>query len=112
MVSSRVKSKSAARSSNKVTIKIITQEPDSLIGVKTSRVYSQIARMSRDPRKQTERAFLITVLEESSVTTTVNGKTVKKDPPFVAMKAADVNKCFGRQVEKLPDASFFHLSKA
>ena len=83
MVSSRVKSKSAACPSNKITIKVIAQNPDSLIGVKTSRVYSQIARMSRDPRKQTERAFLITVLEESSVTTIVNGKTVKKDPPFV-----------------------------
>lgn len=112
MVSSRVKSKSAACPSNKITIKVIAQNPDSLIGVKTSRVYSQIARMSRDPRKQTERAFLITVLEESSVTTIVNGKTVKKDPPFVAMKAADVNKCFGKQVEKLPSASFIHLSKA
>lgn len=109
MVSSKVKSKAVIRPENRITIKVITQDPDKLIGVKTTRVYSQIARMGRDPRKQTERALLISVLEKSSINLKVDGRIIKKDPPFVTMKAADVKRCFGRQVEKLADTSFFNV---
>ena len=109
MVSSKVKSKAVIRPENRITIKVITQDPDKLIGVKTTRVYSQIARMGRDPRKQTERALLISILEKSSINLKVDGRIIKKDPPFVTMKAADVKRCFGRQVEKLTDTSFFNV---
>lgn len=112
MVSSKVKSKAVIHPENRITMKVITQNPDKLIGVKTIRVYSQIARIGRDPRKQTERALLISVLEKSSVDLKVDGKIIKKDPPFVTMKAADVKRCFGRQVEKLTDTSFFNLEHA
>ena len=104
------KLKAVACQENKITMKVINQNPDELIGVKTTRVYSQIARMSRDPQKQTERVFLITVLEESSVKSIVRGRVVKKDPPFITMKAADIKRCFGRQLERLPDSSFFNMS--
>ncbi len=111
MILSRTGLKFAVREGNTVTIKVLAQNPDELIGVKTIRIYSQIARMGRDPYKQTERGILIGALEDARVSLTVNGKTVKHDPPFVVMKANDVTKCFGRQLDKLPETSFFYVSE-
>ena len=111
MVLSRTGLKSVVRVGNTVTIKVLAQNPDELIGVKTTRVYSQIARMGRAPYKQTERSILIGALEDARVRLTVNGREVKRDPPFVVMKAHDVTKCFGRQLENLPETSFFFVSE-
>lgn len=91
-------------------IQVISQKPDQLIGVKTSRVYSQIARVSRDSRMQLEKVILVDALEQSRIQVIVNGKTVKKDPPFIKMTAQNVKKCFGKQVEKLPKESFVKLT--
>lgn len=109
MVSSSTKYKSDISHGEIADIQVISQNPEQLIGVRTSRVYSQIARISRDSRMQSEKAILVTVLEQSRIEITMNGKIVKKDPAFIKMTAHDVKKCFGKQVKKLPKESFFKL---
>lgn len=110
MVSCRLKSKSI-RSTEQSNLRSMLSNSNELIGVKTSRVYSQIARMGRNPGKQTERAILIDALERAILITTINGRDIKKDPPYITLTAQDVERCFGRQLEKLPGSSFFLLSE-
>ena len=86
-----------------------THTPDNLIGVKTTRVYSQIARMGRDPRKKAEHTFLINILEDASVQTSTNGKIKKIDPPFVVIKVREATKYFEQRTKDLQGSSFFCL---
>lgn len=82
-----------------------------MIGVKTNRVYSQIARTGRNPHKNTEHAILISALEHASEVKRINGETVKIYPVYVPMKAKEIQLCFGRRIEQMPDSSFIVLSK-
>ena len=86
---------------------IAESNPERLIGVNTNRVYSQIARMGRNPDKQEAQAILISALEDAIVKIEIDGKTVKKDPPFVPVKAYDLKNCFGKQLKKLSESSVF-----
>ena len=82
--------------------KIISESrPEKVYYIRTKRVYSQIARTSRNPKKKTECQTLIAALENASIVVIENGRQVKKDPPFVPMKAESVVKCFGKQIERL-----------
>ena len=80
-----------------------------MIGVKTNRVYSQIARTGRNPHKNTEHAILISALEHASEVKRINGETVKIYPVYVPMKAKEIQLCFGRRIEQMPDSSFIVL---
>lgn len=108
MVSS--KSRSRVRSNDSIIRVIAENNPKQLIGIKTSRVYSQIARMGRNPNKLTERALLISALEDASIKVRVNGRIIKKDPPYVPMKVDDIKLCFGKQFDRLPEASLVQLT--
>lgn len=110
MISSKTKSNIATHNGSRADNQAILQDPETLVGVKTTRVYSQIARMSRCPHKQAERALLIAALEGSSIKSTINGKTIKKDPPFVTMKALDVKRCFGHRAGKFTGVFFVNIS--
>ena len=110
MVSHQVKLKTPKRALNNITIKSISEfDPNHLIGIKTSRVYSQIARISRHPNKQTEKALLISALDRACIKSNVNGKIIKKDPPYGPMTADQIKLCFGGQVDRLPASSFIQL---
>lgn len=110
MVSQQVRLKTPKHVPETITIKTISDfDPNHLIGIKTSRVYSQIARISRHPNKQNEKALLITALESACIKSIVNGKIVKRDPPYVPMTADQIRLCFGRHVDRLPASSFVKL---
>ena len=109
MIQSGIKSKSRIHAGNTVRPGAILENPDKLIGVKTTRIYSQIARVGRNPNKQTEKAILVAALERSRVEIVVDGKTVKKDPAFVVMKAHMVGRCFGKQIKILHENALVHI---
>lgn len=86
--------------------KTIENNPEQLIGIKSNRVYSQIARTGRNPHKRVERAILISALEQASEVKGVNGKKVRVNPLYVPMKAKEIQLCFGKRVEQMPESSF------
>lgn len=85
--------------------------PDQIIGVKTNRIYSQIARVGRNPKKKDEIKILISALDNACEYIEVGNRTVRKEPLFIPMKAKDVVFCFGNQVDKWPNTSFIELVK-
>lgn len=90
-------------------VQITEQHPEQIVGIKTSRVYSQIARMSRASNKQAEKAILIAALESARVNVNMGGQTVKLDPQYVPMRVDQVKACFGLRAQKLPYNSFVHI---
>ena len=90
----------------------IENNPEQLIGIKSNRVYSQIARTGRNPQKSTEQAILISALEHASEVKRINGETVRINPVYVPMKAKEIQLCFGRRIEQMPDSSFFVFEKS
>lgn len=104
----RVKSNSKKRCTIKIKL-IAEQHPEQLIGIKTSRVYSQIAHMSRATNKQAEKALLISALEDARIKVNIDGQKIRKDPPYVPMRADQIKLCFGLRAEKLPYDSFIHI---
>ena len=112
MVSTKSRTRVRTSSKNSSIIRTITDsKPEQVIGIKTSRVFSQIARMGRNPKKRKERALLISSLENASVTVHENGQIIKKYPLYVPMKAYDVMLCFGKQLERMPEASLVQIVK-
>ena len=92
---------------NRLVIKkTIENNPEQLIGIKSNRVYSQIARTGRSPQKSTERAILISALEQASEVKGVDGKSIRVNPVYVPMKAKEIQLCFGKRVEQMPNSSF------
>ncbi len=93
-----------------IEIKAIAENnPEQLVGIKTIRVYSQIARMSRINNKPKEKAMLISALEDARVRINMGGKETKKDPRYIPMKASEVKLCFGSRVDKLHGDSFVYI---
>ena len=90
-------------------VQVVSQKPDQLIGVRTSRIYSQIARISCNSHMQSEKAILVDTLEQSKIQVFINGRSVRKDPPFIKMTAQNIKRCFGKQVDKLPRKTFIKL---
>ena len=110
MVSLKTKVKSSSKKRGEIKIvQIAEQNPDQIIGIKTCRVYSQIARMSRVSNKHTEKVLLISALEDARIKVNVGGQTIRKDPPYVPMRAEHIKLCFGSRVDKLPYDSFVHI---
>ena len=92
---------------NRLVIKkAIENNPEQLIGIKSNRVYSQIARTGRSPQKSKERAILISALEQASEVKGVDGKRIRVNPVYVPMKAKEIQLCFGKRVEQMPNSSF------
>lgn len=107
MAYSKTKTKPGVKSQDKIMISGIAEKnPEQLIGIKTSRVYSQIARVGRAPNQQKKRNMLISALENARIVITVDGHTIKKDPKYVPMSADMIEYCFGKQIEKMPRASY------
>lgn len=77
------------------------KNPDQLVDVRTSSVYSQIARVGRYPAKARERAILVGALTSARKTQKFNGSVVIIEPKYIPMKAKDVVICFGDKVERL-----------
>lgn len=80
---------------------VAKKNPDQLIDVRTSSVYSQIARVGRQPAKTKERAILVGALNSARKLQKVNGTVVITEPKYIPMKAKDVVICFGDKVERL-----------
>lgn len=97
MSTSKLKTNATPNKKVQTSIKPMLKDPETPVHIKTIRVYSQIARISKNPNKQEERTLLIKMLEDSRINVTVNGKTISKDPPFITMKAQDVKRCFNIQ---------------
>lgn len=72
-----------------------------IVTIKTSRVYSQIARMGRQPNKIIEKMVLINALERASTKMEISGRLVSMDPPYVEMESTDIKRCFGRRVDRI-----------
>lgn len=72
-----------------------------IVTIKTSRVYSQIARMGRQPNKSTEKKVLINALERASTKKEINGRIVSMEPPYVEMKSDEIKLCFERQLDRI-----------
>ena len=80
---------------------LAAENPDRLVGVRTSSVYSQIARTGRCPSKNDERTILVESLNNARKVKINYGKKVTVEPTYVPMKAKDVLKCFGRKTDRL-----------
>lgn len=106
MVSFKSRSTPIVQKEKRNVVEDFLKNPDEMVYVKTNRIYAQIARVSRDPLKQDERACLINVLEEARTVSMGKGKGLAKDPPYVVMSAGDIVKCFGHQIEVLPRKAF------
>lgn len=86
----------------KVNVGQVAQNnPDQIVDVRTSSVYSQIARTGRCPSKTKETAILVDALNSVRKSKTVNGVVVTIEPDYVPMKAKDVLVCFGNRVDRL-----------
>ena len=77
------------------------ENPEQWLDVRTSSVYSQIARTGRHHSKTKARAILVDALNNASKSSVINGKTVVIEPPYIPMKAKDVLICFGNKVDRL-----------
>ena len=103
----RTKTRDGVKSQDKIMISGIAEKnPEQLIGIKTSRVYSQIARVGRAPNQQKKQYMLISALEDARVKIEVDGHTIKKDPKYVPMSAATIEFCFGNRIDKMPKAFY------
>lgn len=110
MASFKTRTKLGVKPQDKLMITGIAEKnPEQLIGIKTSRVYSQIARVGRTPNQLKKRYLLISALENARIEIEVGGQTVKKDPKYVPMSAAMIEFCFGKQIKKMPKESFVRL---
>lgn len=106
MVSSTNRTKAESEIKNTAVIELtLNGDPEQIIEIKTSRVYSQIARTGRNPNKATERTLLITALEDAIITTENNGRTIIKYPTHIPMKLNDIKLCFGKQSKQIIAAS-------
>ena len=90
---------------------VLEGDPNQVIGIRSSRVYSQIARTGRNPQKSVEQAILITALNNAILVKAGDGKTSKIDPVYVPMKAKEIRLCFGNRTNEMPDSSFLLLER-
>ena len=80
---------------------VAKKNPDQLMNVRTSSVYSQIARVGRYPEKTKEREILVGALNNARRSQKFNGSVVITEPKYIPMKAKDVVMCFGNKVDRL-----------
>lgn len=90
---------------------VLEGDPNQVIGIRSSRVYSQIARTRRNPQKSEEQAILISALTNASSVKESDGKISRIDPVYVPMKAKEIRLCFGKRIKEMPDSSFRLLDK-
>lgn len=86
------------------------RNPEQIVVVRTSSIYSQIARIGRLSTKRKEQTILADALTSASRTKTVNGNIIKEEPAYVPMKVKDVMMCFGNKIDKLQDNSQVYLA--
>lgn len=89
---------------------ILLTNPEQQIGIKTNRVYSQIARVSRCPQKNVERTLLIAALETAIKKENKAKKMIEVQPQYVSMKAMDIQTCFHDRLDRLPEDVFVKLT--
>lgn len=94
---------------NIMIVEIIEKSPDKIIGIKTSIVYSQIARMGREQNKFAERKNLIAALEHAFANKSERRKIITREPEFVPMKASLIEQCFGSHLKRLPEDSWIEI---
>lgn len=78
------------------------EDPDKMVGVKVNQIYSQIAKICGKGAYRRELLDLVNVLEESA-------EKYNGEPIYVPMKVRDVERCFGKQIKKLPKTTFLEL---
>lgn len=84
----------------KVSIcQVAEKNPKQRVDVRTSSVYSQIARTGRNPSKTKERKILVSALKRARKSRIINGEVVITEPKYIPMKAEDVVSCFGEKKE-------------
>ncbi len=94
----------------KELIRIANKDPESLIGVKSSRVYAQIAKTGRNPDQFSSREKLITALNTAITVKEMHGTVkVRKVPAYIPMAAKDVKICFGKEISRMPKSSFIDI---
>lgn len=77
--------------------------PQKEIGVNVNRIYSQIAKISGNPRRNNELQILVKAI--SSIKPNKGGI----DPVYIPMKMDDVALCFSKRLKTLPKNTFIDL---
>jgi len=76
--------------------------PDKLVGVRVNQIYAQIAKMCGKEEYRKELLHLVNILEESA-------EKYSGEPIYIPMKVGDIEKCFGKQLKRLPKTTFLEL---
>ena len=93
-------------------LQLCANNPEHIVGVKSSRIYTQIAKSGRTPELRSSRIALTSALADAREIRTSNGQiTVGKEPPYVPMKMKDVKTCFGNDISRMPKTSFIALDE-
>lgn len=91
---------------------VLLLDPETEVGVKSSRIYAQIAKTGRKPELLSTRIALISALNSASITHGSTGHaTTKMAPEYVRMTVSDIKACFGDEISKMPTASFIEIKK-
>jgi len=91
-------------------IKRTIENPEAMIGVKSSRIYAQIAKTGRHPEQASSKMKLIKVLGDSRKVTKSNGHvTLIREPTYIPMRAKDVQICFGEEIRRMPSGTFVEI---
>ena len=91
-------------------IKLNAVDPEKIIGVKSNRIYAQIAKTGRDPGLYKNRQQLIKIIKAAKKSRGLN-KTIKflPEPAYILMTVKDVTSCFGKDLRKMPETSFIDI---
>lgn len=91
----------------KEVIKISIERPDTIVGVKRARIYAQIAKTGRNPELSSSKAKLIEELINSGKIRASYRRAGLRD--YIPMKVKDIATCFGKDIKKMPSATFIRI---
>lgn len=100
--------KNGNSSNHKVTI-TVDRTTGSILAIKTDRVFAQIARMSRNPKKEAEKNLLANALNDAIVSLDGAGGRKRMIRGYVPMSEEVAKRCFGKGLEQLPKSSVVHM---
>lgn len=80
----------------------IKNDPGKMVGVRTSQIYAQIAKMRLSSGRKAEMQILITAIDAAS-------SSLNVEPTYIPMTIANVEKCFRRSLKLLAPTTFVEL---
>lgn len=80
----------------------VKSDPEKMVGVRTSQIYAQIAKMGLSSRRKSEVEILIATIDAAS-------SSLDVEPTYIPMTIANVEKCFRNSLKLLAPTTFVEL---